>query len=106
MPTTAGGGGGGYCYDLGQLDGCLTLKTKLSFNLAMEPLCSTNDDAGGEVLMVKDRKKIVVYSPKNKDYRRIHTDPSALHSISIKVAEYVESLVSPNAATRPNLTER
>ncbi|KAM7485667.1 hypothetical protein LguiA_001676 [Lonicera macranthoides] len=76
------------------------------FNLAMQPLCITKDGAGGEVLMVKDRQKIVAYSPKKEEYRRIHIVPSAFCSISMEVAEYVESLVSPSAATRPDLMER
>ncbi|KAM7488729.1 hypothetical protein LguiB_026213 [Lonicera macranthoides] len=102
MPAT--GGGGGYCYDLGELDGCLALEPNYRFNLAMQPLCITKDGASGEVLIVKDRKKIVAYSPKKEEYRRIHTVPSVFRSI--EVAEYVESLASPSAATRPDLMER
>ena len=62
----------------------------------LHPLCITKD---GEVLMVKDLKEIVAYSPQKKLVRSI------LMKNSIGVASYVETLVSP-AKTRHGRKQR
>ena len=138
MPAT----GDGYCYGLGQLDGCLALgrqsdggttmeiwvmkdynvqeesswtlcvkcpayiQWNYRFNISMQPLCITKD-GDAEVLMVKDRTEVVAYSLEKEEYRLIKSRiKTSSNSLFIEVAEYVESLVSPSAATRPDLMER